>query len=219
MGSAELHHHRQDLEAAYPALFALGGDALDTACRKYFELHPPRGDTANGTDILQFGAFMQETLRKAESLPSYTAELVRFVHVLQRVRFAPDVGRPASSRAKRQVTLRDRPARAADVVLEHFSYNITQIEEALRDGRKPDPREQEEHVAYGRRREDGEPVVLRVSAATALLVELCDGNQTIGAVIAGAAPSCLRPVMAPGALRAVERLIEVGIFEMHGADG
>lgn len=47
-----------------------------------------------------------------------------------------------------------------------------------------------------------------------MLVELCDGSQTLGAVIAGAAPSCLRPAMAPGALRAVDRLIGVGIFEL-----
>jgi hypothetical protein len=208
---------RRELEAAYPAVFALDGATLIAVCSRYFDAYPLPEQPGSGADILGFGAFLRESLGDAHSLPAYSSELVRFVHVLQQVRFSPGADEVAPVVAQRPVTLRDRPARIADVVLERFSYNITEIEAALREGREPDPREQEVHVVYGRRHDDGEPVVLQVSAAAAVLVEQCDGSQTLGAVIAGATPSCLRPVMAPAALRAVDRLIGVGIFEMRNA--
>lgn len=210
-----LCERRRELEAAYPAVFALDGAALSAICSRYFDACPVPGRPGSGTDIVGFGAFLRDTLGDENSLPAYSGELVRFVHVLQKVRFAPNAGGVAPAASGHPTTLRDRPARAADVALERFSYNVTEIEAALREGREPDPREEEVHVVYGHRRDGGEPAVLQVSAAAAMLVELCDGSQTLGAVIAGATPSCLRPVMAPGALRAVDRLIDVGIFEMR----
>ncbi len=206
---------QRELVAAYRAVFALDEQSLLGVCTQYFDAYP--SFRCSGEDIVDFGAFMRERLDEVDSLPPYSSDLVRFVHVLQQERFAPGPGCVVPATTRPPTTLRDRPARVADVVVERFSYNITEIEAALREGREPDPREQEEHVVYGRRPTDGEPVVLRVSAAVAILVDLCDGTQALGAVIAAATATCLRPVMAPAALSAVDRLIGIGVFEMPPA--
>jgi hypothetical protein len=177
---------RKRLERAYPALFALDKPALVRYLDRYHELYPLRPNGTDAEELAQFGSFMEESLREAEGLPPYAAELVRFQRLAHAVHTGTRRG-AAGGRAGEPPTPgpADRPSVRLDIRIERFACDVSEIDAALREGRPaPEARSEEEHVVYGPGNGDGAPRILRVSPATALLLRLCDGTRTVGDVVA-----------------------------------
>jgi len=179
---------RRRLERAYPALFALDPAVLETLCRRYHELYPRRPDEPVDTDVTQFGMFAEQTLAGGEPFARHAADLARFERLMYALRqrasgadqHADGRGQPATRDAG------DRPRRCDGVTVARFHCNVSEIGDALRQGLTPDVRHEEEFIVCGVRDGEWAPRILRVSAAVALVVELCDGERSaadVGAAI------------------------------------
>lgn len=175
---------RDRLEDAYPALFALDRATVTALCDRYYDLYPLRPYAAHSDELVQFGRYMEETLLGLDGLPAYASDLVRFARLIHELRaqMNDDEVAPRATARRRSATLADSLTRRRGVMLECFRCNVSQIDAALRLGREPDARQSREHVVYGHG-VGNEPVVLRVSAPTATVVDLCDGTRTLAAVI------------------------------------
>jgi hypothetical protein len=204
----------QVLEAAYPALFALEHQALRVYCDRYLDLYPRRPYETWGADIVAFGGFMAETLSDGGQLPPYAAELVRFVRAVQQLRFGEPADDGPAERASRPVGLDDRPVRCDGVAVERFTFNVSEIDDALRNEREPTPRRRPEYVVYARRPSSVAPRVMRVSESTAELIELCDGTRPLHEAIARTGTAADSPDVEQ-ARRVVDRLIADGTLELR----
>jgi hypothetical protein len=177
---------RDRLERAYPALFTIVQPVLETYYDRYHELYPLRPEGTNNSDTIQFGIFMEETLTGDEELPDYVANLVRFERTLLQLRQslradhgASQADEPGDSRG-----FDGWPRRCRGVTVARFDCNVSEIDEALRDGREPDVRDESEFIVYALRDGERDPRILRVSEATALVVDLCDGEHSISDIVA-----------------------------------
>lgn len=205
---------RGRLERAYPALFAIDEPALDIFYRRYHEIYPLRPGASGETDALQFGAFMEETLGGGASLPAYAADLVRFERTLQELR--RDVRADARSRTGKPPDGNGpltRPSRRAGVAVATFHHNVSEIDDALRERREPEVRQEEEIVVYAMHDGDREPAILRVSEATALVLSLCDGVRTVAEIVAEMEARYEQSGLQEGVIGAVERLSTLAILE------
>jgi Coenzyme PQQ synthesis protein D (PqqD) len=171
---------RSRLEKAFPALFAIGGPTLDTYVDRYHEVYPLRPGETGSDDAAQFGAFIEETLADDEHLPAYARELARFERTLQEVRRSfRTAGTAAGDPPPESNGLPTRPEPLPGVLLARFDYNVSEIDDAVREGREPAPRDEGEVVVYALREGIRDPRVLRVSEPTAVVIELCDGRRSV----------------------------------------
>jgi hypothetical protein len=179
---------KKRLKRAYPALFALDGPALAAYYSRYYEIYPLRPNGNEAEEILEFGVFMEETLKEAQGLPPYVSELVRFERIIQALRFqsrTEGTDSSAKKRHERAVQLTDYLSLHPGVTVERFIYNVSEIDDALRNGHDTViARPEGEFVVYGHHQSESEPRVLRVSAPAALLIKLCDGTRSVEDIIA-----------------------------------
>lgn len=205
---------RGRFEYAYPALFALGGPALDVYCSRYHDIYPLRPGTTTTADALRFGAFMEETLVDAAPLPGYARDLVRFERTKYRLR-------GSSTRAgtdERPLANARGPDRCPDVALMRFDCNIDAIATALYERRDPVERAGVEFIAFVGGGE-GALRLLRVSPATALVIDLCDGERTTAEVVAAVESHYGRRPLVDSVTGVIGRLRDAGVLENGVGDG
>ena len=157
---------------------------------------------------------MEETLAGGASLPAYAADLVRFERTLQELR--RDVRADARSRTGKSPGRNGpltRPSRRAGVAVATFRHNVSEIDDALREQREPEVRQEEEIVVYAMHDGDREPAILRVSEATALVLSLCDGVRTVAEIVAEMEARYEQSGLQEGVVGAVERLSTLAILE------
>jgi hypothetical protein len=201
---------RKRLERAYPGLFALQEPAVATFYDRYHALYPLRPNGASSDEVLQFGAFIAETMRITDPR---TAELVRFEHLLQELRLRTPAGGPLYPTPAAPTSLDDRLRLRTGARLECFEYPVSAIEHALATGTGPPTEPEEEILICAPATGDGEPSVLRVSGPTALLVELCDGARTVRDVITAVERHYGDDGLAGGIGGAIDQLLTRGVLE------
>ncbi len=177
---------RDRLERAFPALFAIAAPALETYVERYHELYPLRPGMTSADDATEFAAFLEETLSDGAQLPPYARDLVRFERTLQEVRASlRAMGKaPTHPIETNGSVLPERVQQRPGVRVARFDYNVSAIDDALREGREPEPLEEPEVVVYALREGEHEPRIMRVSEPVALVIELCDGHRSIAEVTA-----------------------------------
>ncbi len=208
---------RSRLERSFPALFAIGDPALGTFYERYHEVYPLRPGETSSVDTMQFGAFIEESLADSGQLPEYTRDLVRFERTLQEVRQRARPTRTDSSAGKQPAEdhCPERPSKRGDVTVAHFAYNVSEIDEALREGRDPDVRNESEFIVYSLREGDQDPHILRVSAATALVLELCNGERSVEEIVVAVEEHYSQPGLRESVVGVIRQLSASTILEEH----
>jgi|GEM_PF-4215675 len=208
---------RSRLERSFPALFAIDDPALGTFYERYHEVYPLRPGETSSVDAKQFGAFMEETLADSGQLPEYTRDLVRFERTLQEVRqrSRPTHSDSFTGKHLAEGQYPERPSMRRDVSLAHFAYNVSEIDEALREGHEPDVRNESEFIVYSLRERDQDPHILRVSAATALVLKLCNGERSVEEIVVAVEKHYGQPGLRENVVGVVRQLTASTILEEH----
>jgi hypothetical protein len=217
--SLEVKRRRQ-LERAYPALFALDPAVLETLCRRYHELYPRRPDESVDTDVTQFGTFVEQTLTGGEPFARHAADLARFERLMYELRQRAAGADQDADRRHQPAARRDGEARARrcdGVAVARFHCNVSEIDDALRQGLTPDVRHEQEFIVCGLRDDERLPRILRVSAAVALVVELCDGERSAADVAAAIEAQFSEQGLASSVDDIIRQLADAQILEV--ADG
>jgi len=211
---------RARLERAFPGLFAIGSPALDTYVERFHEVFPLRPGETSGDDAERFGAFVEETIADGEQFPAYARDLVRFELTLQELRRSLRAVSVAANRDDpATVTIPKRPRRRPGVRVARFASNVSEIDDALRNGQPPEPRDERETLVYLLRDADSEPRIMRVSEPTAVLLDLCDGVRSVDEIVAAVEAHYDQNGLRPGIEDALLELTRSSILEEADAPG
>jgi hypothetical protein len=215
--SSLIAKRRKDAEAAYPASFALNGEAMRRLYHRYHQLLPPRLDQPRTEDVIAFGRFAEASLRDDELIVAYANELVRY----ERLYYTACVDASGRSKVPGQVDDRlpsqAQPGIRRGVHLAHFDHDVAAVEEALRQG-DPPPTASEVRggcsilfVPGSNRREAR---MLRINAATVAVVERCDGQRTVAEVIAGTEAALSASGLREAIAETITRLVAAGALAL-----
>jgi hypothetical protein len=208
---------RERLQRSFTALFAMGSPALDAYYDRYHEIYPLRPGETGGDDAAQFAEFIEETIADGEHLPPYARDLVRFERTLEEVRQSVRAAPPVPADRPAAEDFPQRPRVRAGVQVARFDWNVTDIDDALREGREPEERKEDEIIVYALREGDREPKVMRVSEPTAVVIDLCDGGRSVADVVAAVEEYFDQRGLRVGVEDAIRHLADSGILEE--ADG
>jgi hypothetical protein len=174
---------RSRVERAYPIMFSIDQGKMLRYYARYYQFQTGRADALSPQqDVLDFGAFLHESLIGADTLPAYAADICRYERLYYLVRFAPrllqsspgaDVNRIADSS--------DVPFVRRGVEIADFSYDVAAIEERVRDtGRAPTVDEVGQtavSIAFRPATSTSAARMLRLNAATRAVIAFCDGRS------------------------------------------
>lgn len=170
---------KQKLTQSYPALFRLDAVWMDRYYDRYAQLYPARPEETVYDDILSFGRFMEDTLAGDPDFPPYASEVAKY----ERLYYAANLSEPEEDHSLSGGGA--TPVLARGVSFATFSYDALAIAEALRHGREPgEQRAGEQCLVFQKPAGAPHPKVFRISAATRMLLDLCDGRRDLAAITA-----------------------------------
>jgi hypothetical protein len=205
---------RMRLERSFPALFAIGSPAFGVYFDRFHEIYPLRPGETSSDDAEQFGRFVEETLADGEQLPPYARDLARFELTLQELRRSVRAVRTPSAEDSDAPmrSVPQRPRRRDGVRVARFAFNVSEIDDALREGREPEPRTDDEVIVYILRDAERDPRILRVSDPTAVVIDLCDGSRSVSDVVAAVEEHYGQAGLGPGIEEAILELTRSAIL-------
>jgi hypothetical protein len=178
---------RKGAEGAYPASFTLDGPAMRRLHYRYHQLFPPRSGQSPPDDAIAFGKFAEASLAEDEQVVQYAGDLIRYERLYYRACIESSPG-PAVAAAGRpgSLSMESRPVRRTRVELAHFDHDVGVVEDGLRRGEPPPDAAAVRDacsILFVPGRNGREARMLRVNAATVVVVERCDGQRTVADVI------------------------------------
>jgi hypothetical protein len=182
---------RGRIERSYPVLWALDPGQLERFYRRYYHLYPLRPNQSVAEDVVAFGQFAEESLMDADPLPAYAATVAKYERLYYTVRFAPPRSRSLESEAAapHRIPNDDATPWVRDgIETAEFDYDVAGVEDYLyRTGTAPNAAEVAQPIvlAFRPSTPTSAAKMLRVNAATWLLLSLCDG-RSVGAMVAAA---------------------------------
>jgi hypothetical protein len=173
---------------AYPALFASSDPHVDRLSARYHQLCGDDGRFSIHEDILNFGRFVEQSAAADDILPSYIGDLVRY----ERHYYAASVEIVAASIDSACADLDEAPDLTARPVLHpgarvaSFDHDVVSIEEALMGRGTPNDEASAGNgytIVFRHRTPDARHSMVRINAATATVIEGCDGARTVADVV------------------------------------
>lgn len=183
---------QERLRSVYQSTFALPKTLMLRLFNRFYHLYPARPHEDFFQRLIDFGVFMEQTLAVDEQAPSYPSEVVKFERLQYLYTYQP-LPEDAFSAINTQQSREALPLRLESVPLlspgiyhEAFVYPLVEIVTALSEQRLPE----EETILPGRydlvfQRELHSLTlnIFVINAETALLLDLCQGENTVATLI------------------------------------
>lgn len=200
---------RSRLEEAYPALFRLQPPDFAFYCDRYFQLRLAWPEGSPAEDAFAFGRFMADTLAATEEAPPWAADLARYELVL----YASSQSSGATPLSHAASAAAAGPRLSPGIRLERYRYDVPRLASELLAGKLPEPIEEECAIAFRERPEDSLARAFRLSAATADLLELCDGSRPVPDIAAHLERTHGRPMIPQEIDEILQRLRDLRVIE------
>jgi len=182
--AASLRNKRKEqMNRGYPALFKVNPSSMETYFYRYTQLVHVNPSLPVASDLIDFGLFIEETLRASEGLPDYMLALARFERLCiwanqtsirgphPRIVQALKSGGTETLKASMSIGLSESTQVAS------FPYNVLGIEESLRLGVHVNPEETPQYIAFKCNDRLSGSKVVRLAEPTWKLILLCDGSR------------------------------------------
>ena len=183
---------RKRVQRAYPILFRILGARMDRYYARYYQLHPAKPNHSGQQDPADFGAFMEETLARAEDAPPYAADVARYERHCHGMSLAPAPGAPGAPDARDDQ--RDghvlgptaTPYLREGVQVVHFDHDVIAIEKALEDGGDegaPSPERSPQTLVFRPATPTAEVRMMRLNTPSKVVLDLCDGRRAVSRIV------------------------------------
>jgi hypothetical protein len=173
---------RSRVERAYPIMFSIDQSKMLRYYARYYQFQTGRADALSPQqDVLDFGAFLHQSLIGADTLPPYAADICRYERLYYLVRFAPRLPQnSAGAKVNRIADSSDVPFVRRGVEIADFAYDVAAIEEWVRDTGRPPTVDEVGQTAASIAFRPATPTsaarMLRLNAATRAVIAFCDGR-------------------------------------------
>lgn len=215
---------RKPVERAYPLLFALDAAAMRRYYWRFFQLYPARPGQGQHQDVVDFGEFIEDSLTSTEQVPAYASDLARY----ERLYYLAMVGAAASGELTESpgtgttsgdLTAEARPSLGRDVQVADFAYDVAMIEESLQQQQAPEEARVADGctIVFARGTGGSGARMLRINAATKLILGLCDGRRTISKIVTETEAALGATNLEGGILESVGRLLASGVLVLDRA--
>ncbi len=177
------------LRAAYPATFALPQSLVQRLVRRFFQFFPSRPQQDMVERVLACGGFLEQALAQDEQAPPYASEIVKYERLHYQWTYQPqteDALTAINNRLPEQMplSLEAVPVLLASVTSETFVYPVVSLIDMLRAHQVPESVEPGQYTLVFQREARSLTIhVFEVSQETALLLDLCQGRQSVRALI------------------------------------
>jgi hypothetical protein len=213
------------MERAYSSMFALNRSEVTRYYRRYYELYRPSIDRTVPEDVLEFGRFLEDSLSRADNLPPYASELIRFERLSYEARFG-HISNSSSSDGdgNRQEVLELEncpnayPLLSKAVRIEQFNYDVAEIEHLLLKG---EPLQAENlgtnvnYVIFLSSLDDTQLRFFRVTLPVKFLLERCDGHYSVSQLIEEVEQSLKAKNLQRIIMDSLKRLITLRIIDIN----
>jgi hypothetical protein len=210
---------RKRVERAYPMLFALIGPVMARCYARFYHLYPAKPGQAYSQDVLDFGAFMEETLSDLDGVPAYASDVAKYERLcfvtLETV--PPAEPRPRGESGPEVLSGMDaRPRLRPDVEVAEFAYDVAALDGALA-GEPPVLEPSACCILFHSGAGTDGLHMQRVNPPTKVIIDLCDGSRTTTQVIAEAEARLGTGGLALGVVQAIDRLLASGVLSITPA--
>lgn len=242
-----LHKRRKRVEHAYPLLFRLDRPAMEHLFDRFHQLFHASPRQTVVQDALAFGEFLEQSVVDTPPWPDFCADLARYERLYFETSHAqpePDLddracGPPLSSMQEQLPRLR------RGVCVAHFDHDVAALESAIVEAQTAGSQHAQDEAANTANtveslakpdpaaltRADGGPChllllpgefpsgpsMLRINAFTLALLECCDGQRPVAAVIRDTCRSLEGAVTAATVAAALDRLAVSGVLTCQAA--
>jgi len=225
--AASLRNKRKKrIQRAFPMTFKLDRVKIERYYRRYYQLHTARPHQLPHQDVMEFGAFMEESFAQADDLPPYAADLARYERLYYGAAFASESSEASGASPQgngateeRAGRMDARPRVRNGVQVASFRYDVAAIERALEEGGNLDDLRCEPDVNYIVFRPataDSDARMMRVNAATKVVFDLCDGRRPVSEIMAQAQAILRADGLEEAIVATVDRLLALQVLILGG---
>ena len=206
---------RKGVERAFPALFALDDGAMRRHYSRFHQLYSAKPHHDRHQDVIDFGIFVEETLVNAADVPRYASDLARYerLYYLASIVSAPVPAAVGDVALDRPVM---RPALRAGVQIADFTYDVGDIEEALRLGEAPaamEPTEGGLAIVFLPGIADGTGVqMLKINGPARTVIGLCDGTRSVSEIVTSTETALGAADLHDAIVATLDRFIAAGVL-------
>lgn len=178
------------LRPAYPATFALPEALLHHYYNRFYQLYPARPHEDAFTRTVDFGVFMEQCLATDEQAPDYASEVARYERIHYTCTYQPLPSDALMSINEKgpikplPLRLESIPVLCPGAQVETFTYPIVSIVGKLREQRPVEAIQPGHHVFLFFKQARSLTInVFALNQATAHLLSLCEGTNTVTTII------------------------------------
>jgi hypothetical protein len=202
-------------------LFALDEAAMRRYYWRFCQLYGARPNQHPSQDLVDFGDFIEGTLAVAENLPKYAADLAKYERLY--VRAMLEAGDAEASAAALQsepgregATLDARPRLVPRVEIADFAFDVSKVEESLRNGQPIDERKVAGpcSIVFIPGMENSGVRMLRINEVTKTLVTFCDGTRTLSEIVSTTQSVLGATKLESGIVDAINKLIAARVLSL-----
>ena len=209
---------KKKFQATYQLLFQLNKAEMDRYFDRYYQLYPARPGQSTLTQILEFGEFMEQTVATDTDLPPYAADVARYERLYYAARYRPsgrDSFDTAPSLKRERLALDSKPEQCQGVYLATFDYNIVELVGFLKQNPPiKTPLAEASCFVFQQIPNSLKPQVFQITLPTRDLLEQCDGQQSVAALITGMERAMNRTSLEARVMQILQQLLEMKLIRI-----
>jgi hypothetical protein len=217
---------RTRIERAYPLLFSIDPDQMQRYYSRFYQVYMPKPRDTGDEAVDNFGLFMEETLADAPHLPAYARDVARY----ERLFYAVELARltadgPAATTPSlhvRVTSLDSRPSLRRGIRVADFRHDIGTLEECLHRGESVASLRltpSECCVVFRPPTATSATKVLRINAPTRTVLDRCDGQRSVRAIVADTEAALGAAALERGIVETIDRLLALEVLALDAAVG
>ena len=209
---------KKKFQATYQLLFQLNKAEMDRYFDRYYQLYPARPGQSTLTQILEFGEFMEQTVATDTDLPPYAADVARYERLYYAARYRPssrDSFDAVPSLKTERLTVKSKPELCQGIYLGTFHYNIVELVGSLKQNSPIElPLAEASCFVFQQIPNSLRPQVFQITLPTRDLLEQCDGQQSVAALITGMERTMNRTGLEASVMQILQQLLDMELIRI-----